>query len=478
MRTVLLLACAGLPSCAPDAGATAPVTPPAAEAVADAVSEAPVAEAPPPAPVELRATPTSRPIRTRPAPDAPLRGATSDGGAFRVLERVEGPGCPAGWGRLEADGWLCLEGSVEATDPPVRWPPLIQFDPPEPTEFERYLATGEYDHRQPEALVPAVYAKRWRRFKGRLYASEEAFSRGEAPIGELERGVGMKYHFERIVENPIAPLLVREDGKVARLDDVYLYPVSRHQGRDLVADPLPAGLWPAFAIDYEGAPVRAAPSDDAAVLATLPYHAPLVIRDTPVAPGWWEVPDAGGPGVPGYVNDWRSIRHPVADPGPRPEGVGDQDLWVDVELGQQALMVRRGDALEYFTVVSTGAAPMGTPKGTYRITGTWAHKDMASREGADDPYHVEDVPWTLVFRPSYALHGAYWHWGFGRTASHGCVNLAPRDAKWLFDRVGPALPDGWLTIHPREDEGTVVRIRRGADAGLDRRADFPSPAEG
>jgi hypothetical protein len=44
--------------------------------------------------------------------------------------------------------------------------------------------------------------------------------------------------------------------------------------------------------------------------------------------------------------------------------------------------------------------------------------------------------------------------------SHGCVNLSPLDARWLFDFTGPRLPPGWVAAYPTEgDPGTVVRVR-------------------
>lgn len=470
-----------LASCSTGAGA-APVQPPLTAAVSEAssaraaqgdddLSEAASTKAPPL--VELRMSKTSLPIRTKPASDASLRGYTAEGASFRVLRRTEGTGnCKAGWALLEADGFLCLDGTESTELSPVAWPPLVTFDPPEPAEFEKYKESGIYDHGQPEALVPAVYAKRWGRFKGRLYSSLDAFTRGESSTGQLEPGAGMKYRFERIVETEKGAALLRDDGKVARLDDVYLYPVTRHHGYDLVAEPLPAEQWPAFTIAYEGAPVRSEPREDAPVLRTLPYHTPVRIDKAPAdkAGRWWRLTDGG------YLDDISGLRHPVPSPG-RPSGVGDNELWVDVELDQQSLMVLRGDALVYFTVVATGAAPKGTPKGIYNILGMYAFKNMQSREGADDVYFVEDVPWTMVFKPAYALHAAYWHWGFGRTASHGCVNLAPKDAAWLFSHLEPKLPDGWRTILTPTADGpstskaasTVVRIRRGSDFGEDQR---------
>lgn len=478
----LIVLCACLPSAdasgprRPAPGADAPTdllldpAPPAAEPEA-------ATPPPPPAPVALehRRSARSLEIRSRPEAGAPRRGLTAEGGVFRVLEHVDGPGCAAGWARLEADGYLCLAGTEVVTDPVVALPAMVTFDPPRPEEFDAYMATGLYDHGQPEALTPAVYAKRWRRFTGKLYPSLEAFEAGAAPVGQLTPGAGMKYRFEAIVPTSRGEVLTRNDGQVARIDDVYLYPITRWKGRDFATDPPTEGRWPAITIDYEGAKIRSAPEADAPELQSLPFHTPLWVERDPVSPDghWWRIPDAGGPGIPGYADDRVSLRHPTTPPSV-PDGVGPDQLWVDVDLGQQTLMLRRGEELAYWTVIASGAPPMGTPLGTYRILAKYAYKDMQSRPGAEDVYRVEDVPWTMIFRPSYALHAAYWHWGFGHVASHGCVNLAVRDAKELFERVGIGLPAGWLAIFPSEAESAVVRVRRGADVGRDRRAEFSS----
>ena len=47
-----------------------------------------------------------------------------------------------------------------------------------------------------------------------------------------------------------------------------------------------------------------------------------------------------------------------------------------------------------------------------------------------------------------ALHGAFWHDGFGQRRSHGCVNLAPADAQFIFDFAPPELPTGWRSVNP------------------------------
>jgi lipoprotein-anchoring transpeptidase ErfK/SrfK len=42
----------------------------------------------------------------------------------------------------------------------------------------------------------------------------------------------------------------------------------------------------------------------------------------------------------------------------------------------------------------------------------------------------------MSYAGNFGFHGAYWHDNFGIAASHGCINLAPADAKWLYDWAG------------------------------------------
>src|SRR6185437_6031612 len=54
-----------------------------------------------------------------------------------------------------------------------------------------------------------------------------------------------------------------------------------------------------------------------------------------------------------------------------------------------------------------------------------------------------DVPYIQHFHEGYALHGAFWHDEFGHPRSHGCINLAPADAAWLFEWTDPVVPPDW-----------------------------------
>jgi len=58
---------------------------------------------------------------------------------------------------------------------------------------------------------------------------------------------------------------------------------------------------------------------------------------------------------------------------------------------------------------------------------------MSGAEGQEDFYYLEEVPWTMYFDNDIALHGAYWHDGFGYRRSHGCVNMSVTDAHWMYN---------------------------------------------
>jgi hypothetical protein len=85
---------------------------------------------------------------------------------------------------------------------------------------------------------------------------------------------------------------------------------------------------------------------------------------------------------------------------------------------------------------------------------------ITMRRGASD-FELRDVPWIQYFAAGYALHGAYWHDVFGTARSHGCVNLAPIDARFVFMWTDPPVPAGWHGINVGNDmgEGTAVEIR-------------------
>jgi hypothetical protein len=85
---------------------------------------------------------------------------------------------------------------------------------------------------------------------------------------------------------------------------------------------------------------------------------------------------------------------------------------------------------------------------------------MKSQDYDDKPYYVNRVPWTTFFQAHNALHAAYWHDRFGRVTSHGCANLAPKDARFLFEWLEPRLPPGWTGLRNLDlTPAPVVHVR-------------------
>jgi lipoprotein-anchoring transpeptidase ErfK/SrfK len=117
-----------------------------------------------------------------------------------------------------------------------------------------------------------------------------------------------------------------------------------------------------------------------------------------------------------------------------------------VDLSEQVLTAYEGERLVFATLVSSGRR-IKTPKGSFGLERKYRYKTMAG-EVLGESYRVSNVPWAQFFSDSYALHGAFWHNKFGRTASHGCVNLEPDDAKFMAEFLDPVLPPGWLAIFP------------------------------
>jgi lipoprotein-anchoring transpeptidase ErfK/SrfK len=157
----------------------------------------------------------------------------------------------------------------------------------------------------------------------------------------------------------------------------------------------------------------------------------------------------------------------IASASPMPKELKPGEKWVDVDLTTQTLVAYEGDKPVFATIVSTGKKDKvnkeknhETKPGTFRIREKHIAATMDGDVVSDGPYSIEDVPWIMYFNGSIALHGAFWHNNFGNTRSHGCVNLAPNDARTLFFWTEPSMPVGWHGVWSSGDKpGTLVVVR-------------------
>ncbi|MGF1466573.1 MAG: L,D-transpeptidase [Sandaracinaceae bacterium] len=146
----------------------------------------------------------------------------------------------------------------------------------------------------------------------------------------------------------------------------------------------------------------------------------------------------------------------------RPRAMPAGARWIHVDVSQQVLVAYEGDQPVFATLVSTGQEGHETVLGTFRIQSKHVSTTMDDTTAGPDSYSIEDVPWAQYFEGSYALHGAFWHDRFGRVRSHGCVNLAPADARWLFGWTEPETPEAWHGVRATAGrDGTWVHVTDG-----------------
>ncbi len=140
--------------------------------------------------------------------------------------------------------------------------------------------------------------------------------------------------------------------------------------------------------------------------------------------------------------------------------------WIDISVKDQTLVAYVGRRPVYVTLVSTGRSGLADPektdatvRGSFMIYQKEVSSTMDGAEDRADSFDLHDVPFVQYFHKGYALHGTYWHDEFGKARSHGCINLAPVDAAWLFEWTDPSVPADWHGVLNKE-RGTVVNVRQ------------------
>ncbi|MBK9758222.1 MAG: L,D-transpeptidase [Nannocystis sp.] len=411
-------------------------------------------------PSGLRVSPRTLIVYAAPRYGSDMRGRIDADTPFAIYGLVEGTGCAGeGWalaGAREGDGYVCLKTATVSEAAPELLP-LV-----------------------PEGLVvPYLYAKPRADRKGKLlaevprYRSRYSLMNGREPVDYLE--ANRQYAFVDLRPLPgFGKIYEDADEQVVPAQDMKAEKPSEFAGRVLADVPVTEGRRAAWVVSHE-ALLRGEPKLKAPTLKELEFHAAIeVLPELQTGGGarWVTIPDALGPGVPGYIESGK-VRWFEA--GPELTGLAEGETWIDVDLQQQMLAVMVGQAPIFLTLISsgTGAKPnTSTPKGVYRIRNKLALGSMRNRpeDAQESPYHVEAVPWVQYFDGRFALHGAYWHNGFGHRKSHGCVNLAPRDARYVYSMTTPRVPAGWASSYEHAGEpGSVVRVRKGQELGEDRR---------
>lgn len=155
------------------------------------------------------------------------------------------------------------------------------------------------------------------------------------------------------------------------------------------------------------------------------------------------------------------------DVAPISPDIDPKDKKIVVDLTYQTLSAFEGNREVYFCRVSSGAVydPATGAISDERATpvgGLLTHWKIISLNmsggGSAAGYSTPAVPWdTVISGDGIAIHGAFWHNDFGERRSHGCINVKPEDAKWIFRWTTP-----YITLAQSEqrmtypDHGTEV----------------------
>lgn len=101
--------------------------------------------------------------------------------------------------------------------------------------------------------------------------------------------------------------------------------------------------------------------------------------------------------------------------------------WIEVDLSSQRLRAWQNGRVVLTSAISSGVRAHPTRPGTFHIYAKYRSTRMTG-----PGYDLPNVPYTMYYSGSFALHGTYWHHNFGHPMSHGCINLPTGKAAWLY----------------------------------------------
>lgn len=120
---------------------------------------------------------------------------------------------------------------------------------------------------------------------------------------------------------------------------------------------------------------------------------------------------------------------------------------VAVVIAAIFILVTGAKAEVFITVVKSDQVMyVETPTDTFEWRVSTARSGYKTPTGDFKPYLLKKMhyskkydnapmPNSIFFHGGYAIHATYDVKNLGRPASHGCIRLSPRDAKWLYQLV-------------------------------------------
>ncbi len=450
------------------------------------------APTPPPEGPRLAATAMLVPVHAKPAPTSRKLGFLRAGAVIpRGADPAGRDGCAGGWYAVEPAGFVCVgdKATLDLEAPIVR----ATARRPDPTQKLPYMYGTVTRGGPAYARIPTArdleehepslskHLEKWRKdeVSGASYGLDVWFKWREAPPDRTAWEA-----WEQRITDPDIPWYLRDGGRVPNLsglvkgDAVKIDQVDRRQGAAFLESFLHEGRRYNVTTD-----LRVVPADRYRPIRGSEYHGVRIGTDVQLpfalvrkkgGKSWTfgapkDAPKEGAPlpyraaknltgkqrfhkGVLHFETTdgtWIDDRHASrVDPAKRmPKWAKDGQRWLDVNLTKQVLVAYEGEKPVYATLVSTGEDGLlegarATKKGIFRVHTKYVTTTMDS-DAVGEEFELRDVPYVQYFEGGFALHGAYWHDVFGMPKSHGCINLAPEDARRLFWFTEPQVPPGW-----------------------------------
>jgi lipoprotein-anchoring transpeptidase ErfK/SrfK len=158
------------------------------------------------------------------------------------------------------------------------------------------------------------------------------------------------------------------------------------------------------------------------------------------------------------ASDMRLV--PDAELTPLSPGVPGDQKHIYMDTATQSVTAFEAEGAVLMARCSSGGKGTKTPLGQFLTfhKGPTIHMTNDGEVGAGHGYDLPGVPWVSFFTSTgISFHGTYWHNDYGAPRSHGCVNLLPADAKFIYRWTSPIVPANTQYLY-KPGEGTHVEI--------------------
>jgi hypothetical protein len=135
---------------------------------------------------------------------------------------------------------------------------------------------------------------------------------------------------------------------------------------------------------------------------------------------------------------------------------------IEIRLEKQLVIAYESGTPVFMTRAATGAhfsdGDYRTPIGDFMTNRKRPSRHMAGGDpAAPTGYDLPGIPWvSYLTKTGISFHGTYWHNDYGRPRSHGCINLSPTAAKWVYRWCLPVVP--FTEPFFDADKGTAVKV--------------------